>query len=128
MSPSSSLYLGNSSSVHDYLKKLGAMLVAANSPIDWASPGRGSGIQGKPGRQAERGSGQQRPALNGKYDEPKSIPENASVAPGQRRRSLRECEVATARRSAKVNKRFESLPLEKREAILAEYLYDDPDA
>ena len=49
------------------------------------------------------------------------------MAPDQRRRSLRECEVATARRSAKVNKRFESLPLEKREAILAEYLSDDPD-
>src|SRR6516225_3122308 len=32
MSPSSSLYLGNSSSVHDYLKKLGVTLVAANSP------------------------------------------------------------------------------------------------
>jgi hypothetical protein len=32
MSPRSSLYLGNSSSVHDYLKKLGIALVAANSP------------------------------------------------------------------------------------------------
>ena len=32
MSPSSSLYLGNSSSVHDYLKKLDVTLVAANSP------------------------------------------------------------------------------------------------
>jgi hypothetical protein len=33
-----------------------------------------------------------------------------------------------AQRSAKVNERFESLPLEKREAILAEYLSEDPDA
>jgi hypothetical protein len=31
-------------------------------------------------------------------------------------------------RSANVNKRFESLPLERREAILAEYLSDDLDA
>jgi hypothetical protein len=30
--PSSSLYLANSSGVHDYLKKLGVTLVAANSP------------------------------------------------------------------------------------------------
>ena len=33
-----------------------------------------------------------------------------------------------AQRSAKVNKRFEGLPLEKREAILAEYLSEDSNA
>jgi hypothetical protein len=62
--PSSSLYLGNNSSVHDYLKELGVTLVAANSPdhfladrpID-SGPGRGSAIrEGEPGRQAEGGS------------------------------------------------------------------------
>ena len=32
MSPSCSLYLGNNSRVHDYLKRLDVTLVAANSP------------------------------------------------------------------------------------------------
>src|SRR5215813_10803093 len=32
MSPSCGLYLGNNSSVHDYLKRLDVTLVAANSP------------------------------------------------------------------------------------------------
>jgi hypothetical protein len=80
VSPSSSLYLGNSSSVHDYLKKVDVTLVAANSPdhflanrpIDQAGPKPGGAIrEGEPGRQAERARDSS-VALNDKYDEPQS--------------------------------------------------------
>jgi hypothetical protein len=64
----------------------------ARRPIVQAGPRRGGAIrEGKPGRQL-KGARDSSAALNGKYDEPKSIPErdDASVAPGQRRRSLRD--------------------------------------
>ena len=93
------------------MKKLGVTLVAANSPdhfladcpIDWASPGRGRQIEKLSLVAKLKGARVGSDALNGKYDEPKSIPKrDYASAPGQRRRSLRE--VATEIEGPEVSK------------------------
>ena len=138
MSPSCSLYLGNNSRVHDYLKRLDVTLVAANSPdVEDAPTARLVRRVLSSVAQFEKVSlvaklkaaRDNNAAMNGNMVNLNRSRSETTLRRrlGRRRRSLRECEVATARRSAKVNKRFESLPLEKREAILAEYLSDDPD-